>query len=312
MKQPSELEQQRWMTGIDYVRMIEHELGVPPRVILDDCVEIPLYVDGVQQHGVLNKDIDNPTALNQETNPSGSVVNRYQGTTADGIPLPHVVWVAFGRNEIRRDDLTRVRSGVQMIGYNEKTGATAFFESKPEVDEHWITRDETTLRMRGTLPWIDEPDKFNRAFFFSGFECNSCHQSDPFITTPFIDAATLPGTKEPVVPFLDEDSPYHVIGGENWDMRTLQIEGNECLDCHRVGMKTIEVMGRAGYDINKLMPPSDPGSLADDYRQLVEAWVGGIESVEGARWHIPKAGEHEAQTVGEDYGFAADWNTAEQ
>jgi hypothetical protein len=109
LRQPSDSESQRWLPGMDYVRMVEPELGVPPRIILDDCVEVPLYMDGVQQYGILGKHIDNPTALGQETNPSGSVVNRYKGRTADGLPLPHVVWVVFGRNEIRRDDPTRVR-----------------------------------------------------------------------------------------------------------------------------------------------------------------------------------------------------------
>ena len=39
--------------AMEYVKMCESELGVPPRINLDQCIEIPLYVNGVQKHGAL-------------------------------------------------------------------------------------------------------------------------------------------------------------------------------------------------------------------------------------------------------------------
>lgn len=299
-------------SAIRYVRMIEDQLGVPPQIVLDECIEVPLYVDGEQRHGILGNDIDNPTLIGQETNPSGSVVQRYQGQTRDGKPLPDVVWIAFGRNEIRRDNAHAVRSGVQMIGYNRTSGATAFFESQPHVDQQWITRDDETYRMRGTLPWIDEPEKFNQAFlFFEGLECNRCHQADPFITSPFINAAKIPDTDESVVPFLDSESPYYVIGGEDWDMRTIAIEGNGCFDCHRVGMKTIELFMRSGYNVNEHMPPDDPGSLSNDYQALLQAWNNVPNYVEGVEWVIPPSRENDQRFVGEEYPHEAKFNEPE-
>ena len=86
-------------TAFEYAKMVEPELGVPPRVNLDECVEIPLYVDGVQKYGVLGRECDNPTLLGKDTTASGSVLQRYEGRTADGKALPDVVWVTFGRND---------------------------------------------------------------------------------------------------------------------------------------------------------------------------------------------------------------------
>jgi hypothetical protein len=297
-------------TAFEYAKMVEPELGVPPRINLDEGVEIPLYVDGVQKYGVFNPDaVDNPSLLGKGTTASGSVLQRYEGKTADGKPLPDVVWVAFGRNENRDGNHRRFIGSVQMIGYNQTTGATAFFETSAPAP--WITQDETTLRMRGQIPWIDEPREFNKAFQTPAAvrtQCVSCHQADPFITSPFVNAARIPGTDESVVPFLDADAPYYVIGGEDWDMRTIHIEGNACFECHRVGMKTFELFTAARWDHNKHMPPHDPGSLADDVRELLDAWQKGPDNVEGANWIIPPARGKTRQIVGENYPYKASFN----
>jgi hypothetical protein len=137
-----------------------------------------------------------------------------------------------------------------------------------------------------------------------------CHQSDPFITNSFINAAKIPGTDESVVPALDADSPYFVIGGENWDMRTIHIQGNACFECHRVGMVTIDLFSGSGWDPNRHMPPHDPGSLAEDYRELSVAWQRGPEAVAGAEWIIPPARGQPRQVVGEDYPYQAAFNRA--
>lgn len=294
-------------TAIEYAKMVEDELGVPPKIDLSESIEIPLYVNGVQKYGNLGRSCDNYSLLGKDT-VSGSVLQRYEGRTADGKPLPDVVWVSFGRNSTRDPD--RVLGSVQMIGYNKKTGATAFFESCDQIHP-WVTLDKETLRMRGVMPWIDNPDEFNKAYVVPNPyrpQCVQCHQADPFITNPFINAAKIPGTQETVVPILDEKAPYFVIGGQNWDMRTLHIEGNKCFDCHRVGMSTITMFMENGWKPNTHMPPNDPGSLAKDLEQLMEAWEKGPAFVKGAKWIIPPAAGNGSQVVGDDYPNKARFN----
>jgi len=216
----------------DYAKMVEPELGVPPKIDLGQSVEIPLFVNGVRSYGNLGQKLDNPSRLGKET-VSGSTLQRYEGRTSQGKPLPDVVWVSFSRNSTR--DPNSVVGSVQMIGYNRKTGATAFFESSDKIHP-WVTLDEKTLRMRGVMPWIDQPSEFNKAFVPprpDRPQCVQCHQADPFITNSFINAAKLPGKDETVVPVLGQDAPFYVIGGKNWDMRTIHIKGNGCLSCHR-------------------------------------------------------------------------------
>ena len=301
-------------TPFEYARMVEPELGVPPRIDLGQGVEIPLYVDGVQMRGNF-KSCDNPSRLGKGCI-SGSVLQRYEGRTRDGRPLPEVVWVSFGRNS---SQLFKGRfyllGSVQMIGYHERTGATAFFESSDAIGP-WASVDPETNRLTGVMPWIDDPEAFNRAFRTPGkLQCVQCHQNDPFIHNAFIDAAKMPGSDEIVVPRvrtwdrdMKSDLPYYVIGGENWDMRTIHIEGNGCLDCHRIGMGTAKLFIRYGWDPNEHMPPKDPGSLSRDWRALLECWENRPENTPGCEWVIPPAGDSPGRVVGDDYPYKAAFN----
>ncbi len=91
-------------------------------------------------------------------------------------------------------------------------------------------------------------------------------------------------------------------------MRTIRIEGNGCLRCHRIGMKTLEEFMGDGWDPNEHMPPRNPGSLSNDFQELLECWTNGPENTPGCDWVIPPAGNCEGQVVGDDYPYKAAFN----
>lgn len=291
----------------DYAKLVEPELGVPPKIDLSASIEIPLFINGVRSYGNLGQKLDNPSRLGKQT-VSGSTLQRYEGRTSDGKPLPDVVWVSFSRNSTR--DINHILGSVQMIGYNKRTGATAFFESSDDIGP-WVKLDSKTLRMRGVMPWIDNPAEFNKAFVpprRDRPQCVECHQADPFITNSFINAAKLPDSQESVVPFLDQNAPYFVIGGKNWDMRTLHIEGNGCFKCHRVGLSTVNMFTANGWDANHFMPPKHPGTMASDLKQLLDVWKSGPDG-KSSYWVIPPMNGNKAQKVGDEYPYKASFNT---
>ena len=303
-------------TATEYAAMIEPHLGVVPTVNAEEMVEIPLYRNGEQVYGSFNTNqIDNPARLGGKPTISNSALQRYEGVSASGAPMPEVVWIAFRRiGDLNPQNLI---GSIQLIGYNTQTGATAFFESVGGINmAPWLSataRPQGDLAITGVMPGPDDPDQFNQAYFFDQqTQCVQCHQNDPFITNPFITAAQIPGSEEPVIPILGKDAPYYVLGGHNWDMRTLDVDGNACLSCHRAGMSTLaEAFLPAGYDVDQHMPPSDPGSLAASYAALVEAWNAGPENTPGARWVIPPACEDPGENivVDSDYPHSASFNT---
>ena len=299
-------------TASQYASMIESELGIVPTIILDSLIEIPLYQNGTQVYGQFSSsEIDNPSYLGGKDTWSGSALQRYEGVKSDGTPLPHVVWVAFLRNT---SSPSYASGSVQLIGYNEISGATAFFEGAEmvgiEVLQNYVTSiDPITLSLKGTLPGPDNPTQFNQTYIPPPAQCVQCHQSDPFITNDFINSAKIPGTNNPIIPHLNGNSPFYVIGGEDWDMRTIHIEENACFSCHRIGMGTLEVFNNDGYDVNQHMPPYNPGSLSDSYAELVNAWLNGPDNTPNAEWIVPPACEQPAQIVGNDYPYKADFNS---
>jgi len=296
-------------TAFQYAQMVEDELGVVPTVILDSMVKIPLYQDGSQVYGVFYdaNSLDNPSRLGKFT-VSGSALQRYEGRTASGTTLPDVVWVAFLRNVT--EDPSEPNGSVQLIGYHQVSGATAFFESQDNAGDYVTSVDPVTFELSGMMPSPDNLTMFNQAYRTppNNFQCISCHQADPFLTDPFINAAKMPGTDESVVPQLNASSPYYVIGGHDWDMRTIHIEGNQCMSCHRVGLATARLLQGNGYDVNSHMPPNDPGSLSDDYIELLQTWMNGVENTPNAEWRIPPACTEPAKTVGDDYPFKQSFN----
>ena len=300
-------------SALEYAGMIEPALGVPPVVDCGAGVEQPIYVEGVATVGDPGlHQCDNPS-LQIGDCMSGSSVQRYVGTNADGSPRRDVVWVSFCRHD-GRDDVAGfdMPDSVQMIGYNKATGATAFFESAD--NREWTHVDPETNRLLGKLPGIDDPEAFDRAYVRAETQCVACHQADPFIHNPFIDGARLPhAPNQPVVPRIGgrrskSNTPYYVIGGMDWDMRTIHIEGNECLDCHRIGMKTVEEFMGDHWHPNNHMPPRDPGSLADDFEEVLACWKNGPDHTPGCDWVIPPAGDCPSQVVGDDYPYKARFN----
>ena len=291
----------------DYAEMCIDYMGVPPTVDCGDGVPIAVYVDGVSMHS------DQPQGECDHTDFKGgcfvgSRVGRIEGVNLNGEPMPEVIWVYFCRSAGQDyfDEYGIV--SVQMIGYNTETGATCFFESPDAVGDmtqsEYLEFDQNGL-LDGQLPAFGTIE-FDQAWHspaVSQTNCISCHTSDPFIHDPWIDQAKLPNdTSQSVVPELaTPDLPYFAVGGygSEWDNRSIDIQGNQCLSCHRSNMilayENFEALGHVM--INDFMPPHDPGSLAEDYNELIECWINGPENTDGCDWVIPPGGNCESQIL---------------
>ena len=105
-----------------------------------------------------------------------------------------------------------------------------------------------------------------------------------------------------MVPKLESsDLLYFAVGGygSQWDNRSIHIEDNQCLNCHRSNMilayENFEALGHVM--INDFMPPYQPGALSEDYNELIQCWINGPENVEGCDWIIPPGGDCESQVL---------------
>ena len=276
-------------TATAYADLCSRLLGVVPTADCGEGVRIPITVNGVEVFESPADNVCDHTGFKGECSP-GSTLRRQQGQSLDGLPRPEVVWITFCR--ATGADPNRRLGSVQMIGHDLETGATCFFESPDAVgspaQEEWVALDANGI-LAGVLPGPGAPD-FDRAWVPPPGPCSQCHHNDPFIHNPWIDGARLP--EDPTQPVLPEaataDSPYWVVGGPQWDLRTPHIDGNRCTTCHRVGMGTIDIFDLTGIiDINDIMPPMNPGTAADDLAALRACWRRGPNQTPGCHWVEP-------------------------
>ena len=291
----------------EYAEMCIDYVGLPPSVDCGDGVPIPVYVDGISMN------VDQPQGECDHPDFKGgcfvgSRVGRVQGMDLDGEPMPEVIWVYFCRSAGQEYFNEYGIVSVQMIGYNTETGATCFFESPDAVGDmtqsEYLEFDENGL-LDGELPGYGNPwfDEAWHSPAVSQANCISCHTSDPFVHDPWIDQAKLPNDPtQTVVPKLESpDLLYFAVGGygSQWDNRSIHIEDNQCLNCHRSNMilayENFEALGHVM--INDFMPPYQPGALSEDYNELIQCWINGPENVEGCDWIIPPGGDCESQVL---------------
>ena len=288
-------------TASEYARMCSEYVGVPPTINCGNGVRVPIHVDGVEVFESPGyRKCDNPDFKGNCN--VGSKIGRVQGTAADGTPLPDVVWAYLCRSA-GQELFERGIASVQMIGHNKTTGASCFFESPDAVGNlvqaEYLRFDEDGL-LEGELPGPDSPD-FDRAWIPppDGVQCAQCHHNNVFLHDPWIDGARLPSNpREPVLPqWVDPEAPYWVVGGTDWDLRTVHIEGNACLDCHRAPTRTARLLEAGKVHVNDFMPPRKPGSMAADYAALLACHDDGPENTPGCDWIVPPGGGCEGGMV---------------
>ncbi|MEA1882815.1 MAG: hypothetical protein U9N31_10510 [Candidatus Marinimicrobia bacterium] len=153
-----------------------------------------------------------------------------------------------------------------MIGHNTTTGKTTFLEL---IDGYLPTNDY--LQTKVNVPTPDD-DNYNDAWKapvkVAYQNCNSCHNSDPFIHSRWVVEARMPDNPdEPVLPHVaTPNSPYCMIWDElkSWELKHIDLSNNKCLSCHKLG--NINAWNFSNNtDWNRYMPPHDPGSLSDHY-----------------------------------------------
>ncbi|MDG1332331.1 MAG: hypothetical protein P8P74_08365 [Crocinitomicaceae bacterium] len=269
--------------------MCESELGVVPGFHLPgNSVEIPIYVNGVlvtsDQEGI---QCDNYSVV-EDNCEVGSRIGRLEGVDDKGNPLPHVVWIYF----VRKND-----GFVQMIGTNTITGATAFFEMKDNVHRKIKGIELVDGMIEGYIPGINDK-KYNKAWKSpkqaESQNCVACHKADPFIISPYVEGLldqdgqalfpSLTGINSPYFRISDgiEHNNSNKSAGLDTEMRTMHIDGNGCVSCHR--FTDYRVFGSTPYSPNSHMPLMNPGSMASDLQEMLNAIDNGPESVPNAEW----------------------------
>ena len=278
-------------SALAYAEECAEALGPVPGFDCSEGVVVPITVDGLpvdtDQPG---SNCDAPSIVEGDCN-AGTRVGRIEGTTSSGTPNDEVVWAYLCR---KYDGI------VQLIGHNTESGATCFFESNWDVVDRSESLSLEEGLVVGSIPAPSDPEY--AAVWKPPAEvaiqaCWSCHLADPYVHTPYVDGARLPeDPSQPVIPEVGGiDSSYFLVGDVYEDtedyLRTLHIDGNGCVSCHRFSdPRSFSFGGGPTYEVNEHMPPSDPGSMAADFQALLDCADAGPEDTPDCEWRqIPGA-----------------------
>jgi hypothetical protein len=161
---------------------------------------------------------------------SGSRLVRIDGLTPDGLVDPDQVWVALCRRiELRPDDDPHFED-IALIGHRLSTGATCFYNSLPG----YSTNGENIGQPNGSV-WLQLD--LMPGDGAEGLSCTSCHASDPFLHSPWIDQVR-DADGDPLVPLVaDPGAPYYALHAPEEDQPMyLDLPDNACTSCHRIGL----------------------------------------------------------------------------
>ncbi|MGE3542674.1 MAG: PPC domain-containing protein [Kofleriaceae bacterium] len=132
---------------------------------------------------------------------------------------------------------------IAMIGHNPFTGKTCFFQNAVGAKKDGGHVPHPADREKSQNLWYGVQGGVGGG----GIQCANCHDSDPFIHTPWIDGAKDQNGRpivpkmgvDPDMPLGANDAPYSLVNarGQGWRMQKHLVspEANACLKCHRIG-----------------------------------------------------------------------------
>jgi hypothetical protein len=247
----NEPEAQRYTIG-DYAKEVAAELGpIPSFSILEKGEAIPITLDDVEvasgQHSA-SGECDRPALLGLGSDGQCvpySRIGRLPGLSpASGQPDPNIQWIFIARRyKIRANPDDPIFEDVAIIGHHRQTGFTAFFQMLDTINGKDASRIPSPME-----PASETPGGFPTAEEFwlppvqtAGIGCNRCHDSDPFIHTPYVDQVRIKSGAGSLVPIVPSSAKghYKFVGSQaftSWKKpNQFKPAGNLCITCHRIG-----------------------------------------------------------------------------
>jgi hypothetical protein len=197
------------------------------------------------------------------------------------------------RYKLRRDPNYPNFEDVAIVGHRKSTGATCFFQTlsamKGLPDGIRATRVPPPSERRAQTPSgaIAAEDFWLSPEVTAGIQCYSCHDSDPWIHTPYVNQVKgRSGAPEkplvPDAPRIEDPMRYVFVGSQyfsDWP-RASHFEpfNNRCVTCHRIGtlassgafsenaigLRTPNTTAEfKAYPHSHWMPPDEPATMTE-------------------------------------------------
>ena len=189
---------------------------------------------------------DNPQYIYSlcEPNAESGKTNGPRVTSAANDQGTH--WVLLCRKSLPTEG---TYNDIAMIGHNPYTGRTCYFQNAlySRTDGLHVPHPGDKVESQASPQQSPSLWEGIHGGIGNGIECAECHDSDPFVHTPWIDGA-VDAKGDPIVPKMGvdddfglgfNDAPYTIVNtaGQGWKMpkSLTSPEANACTRCHRIG-----------------------------------------------------------------------------
>jgi hypothetical protein len=211
----------------DYARKCDAAVGM---TVPDFDCDAGSLVPDTHPNGAM---CDRPNVLNKVCDPG----SRFQ-VLAKGAGTSGAVIVAHCRK--KGNPMNQDKYGdIAVIQYNKNNGATCFYQALQNLDGHVKAPSKGT----SAWPWMTPEHTAN-------IHCGECHDNGPLIRSPYLAQLAASGAKDVLPGPFNTSSPYKFVGDDfkSWKAFSVEISGNTCNDCHRMGVSNMNFNGRNGGD----------------------------------------------------------------
>lgn len=189
---------------------------------------------------------DRPNQLNMVCDPG----SRFQVLTnsSSAVAVAHCRKKGLGAGQF---------GDIAVIQYSKQNGATCFYQALGTLSGKVKAPSKGT----GAWPWMTPAAT-------AGIGCGRCHDNGPLIRSPYLTqlkdigaANVLPGSHDSS---FNSVQPYAFVGSDfsSWRAYTVEVMGNLCNDCHRMGVS----------NLTALDPDSGSGTALDFGIRATSAW----------------------------------------
>jgi hypothetical protein len=258
-----------------YAQACRAAIGAIPAFSCADGAVVPITIDGNPAPPVPQMTCDRPALLSNGSASDGQCV---PNSRILSLSTGTMQAVAMCRQKKIRPAGSRDYDEIDVIGHNPSSGATCWFQAVGKAGQPVNGTHVPSPTGEASGDFWNAPQATARD------TCGGCHDSGPFMYSPFVGQVWSRMPADPFGPYFHVD-PGH-FGFSDWPTEALSPRDNTCLGCHRIGVGqtcgslTLWMTGRAIPEGADMWARRFPGfhGMPPGIEQTIQSWDNIYES----------------------------------
>ncbi|NQW49978.1 MAG: hypothetical protein HQ465_01935 [Rhodospirillales bacterium] len=207
-----------------YAAACRQAIGDIPSFSCGNGVIVPITVDGSPAPATKGMNCDRPALLSNGPDSDGQCVPHSRILS---LSTPYMQVAVMCRQKKIRPAAILVFDEIDVVAHNPTSGATCWFQA---TGQNGKPVDGAAVPSPTAAPtsgyWTDPATTVKEG-------CGNCHDSGPFVYSPFVGQVWSKMPADPFGPYFHVDPAG--LGFDKWPTAAFFPRDNTCLACHRIG-----------------------------------------------------------------------------